>query len=103
MQYRLGGVGLGKGLQRTWTAARLLASVLPSWFGTNADFLQLVCVFPWEISISSWHPSYIFSGYHGDKELLPWLGEWLALVKEFLSNLSNKAQLWVQAPFSLLP
>ena len=63
----------GDGVQRTWTAASVLASGTATMvFWTNADFLQLVCALPGEISISSWHPSYIFSGYHGDKELLPW-------------------------------
>ena len=69
------------------------AAIMVSW--TKADFLQLVCVLPWEIYISSWHPSYLFSGYHGDKELLPWHGEWLVSFKEFLSGLSKKVLVWV--------
>lgn len=100
LQYRFGGVASGNKLQRTWTETKLYRH---HGFWTSADFLQLVCILPWEISISFWHPFYISSGYHGDKELLPWLWEWLALVKELLSNLSKKAQLWVQAPFSLQP
>lgn len=96
-QYTLGS---DNGLQRTWMVATVLAfgtAIMLFW--TNPDFLQLVCVLPWEIYISSWHPSYIFSGYHGDKELLPWLWEWLVL--EFLSSLSQKALVWnIRSPFS---